>query len=136
MILNLFDGLLAKCILYVGRRNFGFVAGVCCSFWDEYKSYLHSKGLRTMTSSNAIVDSVSCVQMVINTLDFEELWKDILCCAASKGKLDVLSCVKDNKKCFYLGSLQVYIGNKLKGYRHLIESFCGNAAKGAGIWMF
>ena len=130
LLSNLPDAVLSKCMTFVGEGNYIFVAGVCRSFRDTYKSYLqqYHEQKPFSTNLNEIVSSIPRLQLVMHELNIDI---NIICdrtkiewrgttmsfgtaaiaCAAYNGNLDVLIWVKNNDRqtwqwyytdCYYL----------------------------------
>ena len=112
------DGVLTNCLSFLGDGNFLFLALVCRSFCDRYKSYLRTENEQlkpTMTSMEAIVASVSRLKMTMKELNVDIndndnetkvqwrgkavcFWDAVIRCTSYNGNLDVLVWMKNNNR--------------------------------------
>ena len=112
-VTDLPSGVLSNCMSFVGEGNFVFIAGVCRPFRDRYKLYLREYQKLSATSLEAIVMSVSRLQMTMKELNIDviddyvidiqwrgkvvDFWTAAFMCAAYNGNLDILVWTKENK---------------------------------------
>ena len=147
-VTDLPDGVLTNCLSFLGDGNFLFVALVCRSFCDRYKSYLRTENEQpkpTMTSLEEIVASVSRLLLAMKELNIGmnndnetkmrwrgeavDIWDAVISCTSYNGNMDVLVWIKNNNRSKW----EEQCHNVRNGNYYFNVMPCVEAAKGGQL---